>query len=504
MKKLRILICLMPLSALATSYTEFYVDPAGNNLNSGSTSNLLADYYASGGFFTNNTSATVCTWVKAGQTWTNVAVGSWASIYPDASTTNVFVGRVTATNATDITVSLTAKAGTVPASDAVGATSIRIGGAWAGPSSNNATAYANGFPLAFAAATLTNASGNVPSVNFRSAAYCITNAITHALAGPIIFAGYTNSPRDGGRATFIGTTNIAAYVMLTISGADCEFRDFIMATNGGSGNANGLLSVSGYSIFKRIIVHDTRNVGIYNTGSAIWYDCEIYNCNTGAYSYGVGLYAGYGTFHRMIARNNTAATTYGIRIHGLASFYNCIIASNSLGGMYMTYCQGPITIENCDFYNNGGSGINMDAASMVYLNIVNCNFFKNGAYGITSTTFGPRAGMIMNCAFGSGTQTNASGNINTTVSSGVQNSIDIQGTITYGANDTPWTDPANGNFTLKSTATTLAAGYAKWTQSTINSPTNTVSYPDIGAAQRASTNTTVVGGSSGGSYIFAQ
>lgn len=77
----------------------------------------------------------------------------------------------------------------------------------------------------------------------------------------------------------------------------------------------------------------------------------------------------------------------------------------------------------------------------------------------------------------------------------------ITNTLTYTANETPWVDPTNGNFTEKSTALTKARGSGVFQQRFVNSPTNTVSYPDIGAAQYPSTNA-----ASGGehSHVFAQ
>ncbi len=62
------------------------------------------------------------------------------------------------------------------------------------------------------------------------------------------------------------------------------------------------------------------------------------------------------------------------------------------------------------------------------------------------------------------------------------------GSITYAADVTPWVDPANGDFRI-TLAAAKSAGRGSFTQ-TQSSYTGTIGYPDIGAAQSASTNAT--------------
>ncbi len=145
---------------------------------------------------------------------------------------------------------------------------------------------------------------------------------------------------------------------------------------------------------------------------------------------------------------------------------------------------GYASISQCDFYNNGFFGIDTTSTGGVVVEIENCNFIKNGTFGILSDAGSNlRHGYIRNCAFGSGTQTNSSGGIDARLT-GVLES----GSITYAADVTPWVDPANGDFRINLTAA-KSVGAGSFTE-TASSYAGTIGYPDIGAAQSASTNAT--------------
>src|SRR5512139_2727305 len=112
------------------AYTEFYCDPVnGSNLNAGSTTDAAAVYTATNGGWDSGTGVFT---PAAGDPSATVSVGMFASVYLDAATVAVFVGRVTAVDSTTVTVSLTVKIGTAPATSANGRT-IKVGGAWKGP-----------------------------------------------------------------------------------------------------------------------------------------------------------------------------------------------------------------------------------------------------------------------------------------------------------------------------------------------------------------------------------
>jgi len=206
--------------------------------------------------------------------------------------------------------------------------------------------------------------------------------------------------------------------------------------------------------------------------------------------------AGSGLLVNCISYSNTTANSCGFVLNGM-NLLNCIAAYNGSDGFRITQ-NTSVQAINCDAYMNGGSGIDMSAASLCSALIRNCNLFTNSAYGIRSSGSASRIGVIQSCAFGTGTMTNALGNFDANINSGVYGGIIAQDSILFPANQTPWVDPGNGNFRITSSYA-KAAGASSFTQSLINSPTNTVGFPDVGAAQSASTNA-----AAGGSYTFAQ
>jgi len=139
------------------------------------------------------------------------------------------------------------------------------------------------------------------------------------------------------------------------------------------------------------------------------------------------------------------------------------------------------TFLGCEFYNNAAAGIDLTGSTAsTSLIVENSNFLKNGTFGITSSGSALRNGQIVNCGFGSGTQTNASGGLAANLGG-----INVSGTITYAANVTPWVDPANGDFTIN-LAVAQNGGRGKFT-ATAAGYGGTIGYPDIGAATHTNT-----------------
>lgn len=110
--------------------------------------------------------------------------------------------------------------------------------------------------------------------------------------------------------------------------------------------------------------------------------------------------------------------------------------------------------------------------------VENSNFIENGGWGINKTGIGSLNGRLANNGFGTGTAANASGKY-----TGVD-ALDISGDVDYTPNVTPWTDPANGDFRI-SLAAAKGTGRGNYTQ-TQEGYAGTVAFPDIGAAQSSS------------------
>jgi hypothetical protein len=467
----------------ATTYTEFYCQTTGNNLNAGSTTaDSAAHTYTSaivaGGWDSTTGIFTVASGNPAAD---NVALGDWASVYvTSGATVATFVARVTATNSTTITVSLTAKSGTAPATDALGATTLKHGGAWKGP---NAAAS---FPFNFVQNTMTDSGGNVPCVNIKSGtSYSMTAGITHSLAGPTRWQGYTTSVRDGGKFTIAGATSGSSYTAFTLSGVNNDLVDCIIQNNGSTGSAAGISATGGECLIQGVVVNSVRGHGVnVATASSTLIECEAYACNQSNTAALAGFFdAVTGTeFIRCISHDNAGSNTSGFRVSTgtttLCLFSECISDTNGEYGFALG-SQGSNWILNCDAYNNILDGVDLNSTAACFALIENSNFVKNGGWGInTSGSATLRNGLIINCGFGSGTQTNYLGQINTIAG------INIVNSQTYTANATPWVDPANGDFRINLVGA-KGTGRGTFTE-TAASYTGTVGKPDIGAAQGTS------------------
>lgn len=493
MKKL-LLLLLFP-TLLHAAHTEFYCYPASgddSNLNSGSSTNAPITY--AGGTFVRSTG--VFTVASGNPVEDGVDLGEFASIYTTAGATlATFIGRVTATNGTTITVSTTAISGATSSVDeGAGAATCKVGGPWTGP---NASVQ---FPFNFAANTMTNASGNVCRVNFQNAqAYTLNNsagAINHTLAGPVVFQGFTATPGDLGKATINDTTTAASYVLATIAGATIHLVDFIFHSSFSSGTSAGVVLSGGRNNAMRVVVHDVRGVGINLSSTGVLTECEAYACNKrAATDAGISMASAGGFAIRCISHDNSASGSVGFLLGNATAVIACIADSNAGDGFVISATSSAV-VRGCDSYANGGDGLDMTASgNPTMVSIENSNFVDNTGWGINSSASPTlRGGSILNCGFPNtgGSTSNGSGNINTAIEG-----VLVSGTVTYANTETPWSNPSTGDFRI-TLAAAKGAGIGSYAR-TDGASTSTVGYPDIGAAQHQETAT-----SSGGSYTWAQ
>lgn len=452
--------------------TEFYVVPTGSNLNGGSGTNTTAAYTSVNGNW-NGTS--IFTPTDGSTPASTVNVGDFASVYLDGATVGVYVARVTVVAAGvngAITLSTTAFSGTAPTSSATGR-SIKVGGAWKGPNA------AEAFPFGFVTSALTDASGNIPRVNLKGGTnYAVTAGITHANAGPIVWQGYTTTVGDQGKATIDGGTSGASYTVITTSCANNSFLDLIWSNNGATGNADLVIDSGVENLFTRCVFHDSRGTGILFSGTGGAVSCEAYanGKNNSTTKAGFGCTSQGTHFISCITHDNTGSNTSGFNIGAATYMIFCISDTNGKDGVTYTGILGGLVMMGCDVYNNGAAGLDMTGASGTFLDMQNCNFLKNTTWAVTSSGSALRNGRIRNCGFGTGTQANGSGNVDTNVGGIVVNS-----SVNYASGVTPWVDPANGDFRIN-LAASKSTGYGVFTE-TAASYTGTVAYPDIGAAQ---------------------
>jgi hypothetical protein len=403
-----------------------------------------------------------------------VAVGDFASVYADGATVTTLVGRVTARTTTTITVSTTAKSGTT--TDGTSNRTVKIGGAWAGPSGTS------GFPFTLVSSSLQNASSELPRVNFKNdATYSITAAISCGTTGPVCYRGYTTSYGDSGRFTIDGGTSGASYVLLTFTLNNQWIENCILQNNGATGSATGLQMSGGGArcLVINVVVNNVRGAGISLTSGSVCEECETYACNQSNTSGLGGIMCSTGTLIRCISHDNSGSNNCGFIVGsgGVSpKLIQCIADTNGMDGFSLATTVGAVELVSCDTYNNVRDGIRNSSAGNSFTLIESCNCVKNGGYGVNiSSVVSTAVTLIRSCGFGAGTQVNTLGQTNGTTYAVVT------GSVTYASDSNPWVDPANGDFRI-SLAAAKGAGRGTFTQ-TASSYTGTVGYPDIGAAQ---------------------
>lgn len=451
------------------AYTEFYCKTTGSNLNAGSTDQDAANYtYASGNWVQSTRVFTLA----SGNT-TGVSVGMFASVYANGSTVTGYVGRISAVTSTTITIDATAIAGTAP-TDGTGTRTCKVGGRWAGPNA------AVGHPFNFVTKELRDTSDNTARVNFHtSATFSITTAMTHTLAGPCVFEGMTSTPGDGGVAVIDGGTSGASYILLNESGGRNCFKNLEFRNNGATGTATGVV-FNRDSMAIRCVFHDFRGGGV--TAAGLNVECRAYACNTSNTTNVGGFQSSASSgsvFVRCVANDNTGSNTNGFYITTNTVLFQCIADTNGANGFRLVGAA-VATLIQCEAYNNTADGV--DSSNTQHLRYFeNCNFIDNGGYGIDGPSGSYTVTQLVDCGFGSGTAANASGTTNNIKGD------TSEGTVTYASNETPWTDPAAGDFTVDN-ADAIDAGRATFPGS------YATAYATIGAAQP-----TAGGGGGGGS-----
>lgn len=449
-------------------FTNFCCRSGGSNLNAGTRTGdttepgtAAAFTYASG----NSDGTSLFTAPGGSNPQTDgVAVGDWGSVYLNAATVAVFIGRVTAVSTTTITFSTTNKSGTFPVSG-TGTVTCKIGGAWAGPTG------ATTFPISFMTNTAINGSAQPVRINMKSDQ---TYTRTSAMSGPtaaVNVEGYTTSYGDGGFATLTSSSPI---VILTMNAGGKVKHLKISSTTGTGTSANVVMNTSSATL-ERCEVTGARGNGITITATVNVIGCEVYNCNIANTAGAGGISAGGTGAHiaDCFVHDNAGVNNCGFQVSAPTRIIRCVSESNGLAGLRCA-AFGVLLIENCDFYNNAGDGINFNAVTG-YAIVRNCNFIKNGGWGINGTNLAYTLDII-NCAFGAGTMANTSGQT-------TGNAINAVGIITYPTDFNPYCDSLNGNFTLKALEY-LDAGYNNFVQRAASYAGSTQELP-IGAVPPA-------------------
>lgn len=490
MKRLFALLFLAS-SLTVSAFTEFYCDATnGNNLNGGS-STATSVYTSTNGNWNGSSTFTPTDGSNPATASPACVVGDFASVYNDGATApTAFIARITGvTNATNgaITVSTTARAGTIPSSSATART-IRCGGVWKGPNAGS------GFPITFSnggAGTLsaaTNSAGDAVRVNFKNnSTYSVSTAISGtAQQSSLLLQGYSSSIGDGGKATIDGGGN---NIQVLSTGQGQHIADFIISNVGvTTGTAVGFSTSNSGSAF-RVVVHDVRGIGISLGAASSITECEVYAFNKSNTAGNPGIFFGTGsTARRCYIHDGTGSNCDGIETSAGTTnslIDRCILDTLGGNGIVLNSSNSGsvmyFSISNCDFYNNTGAGIKVVAvAGNYYVHIENNNFIKNGTYAFDGgSTFTRLFGFMYNNGYGAGTQANNSGNYHTTGNVILDDNTGTNSRVVYANDVTPYTAPTTGNFSIN-LATAEGTGRGAFTQ-TDGTNTGSVGFPDIGA-----------------------
>lgn len=508
---MRLFLTLLLLTIVArAANTEFYVQNTGSNLNAGSSTSNTALVTGTGGDWNSGTGV----YTFAGATdLSGVSAGMFASVYNDGATEAVFVGRITAADdgADTITVSTTAKSGTAPTTSTADDRSIKVGGAWDGPSGTS------WFPLGFVAGAMTNSSGDVVRVNIKTGTYGVSDdGPTNSNAGPVVWEGYTTTAGDGtaamsyplitGDADQNGTADTLPFIGWTISGARHEVRYLKFQKNGVDDpgpNADGdymLRTTSGGTgaVFYRCKFDYTWRDAL-RTGAEGGYviECEGNGCNVDAANT-YGQFQAYASTyylrcwaHHAFKEGDAGDPGFAFQAGAgqLVTYDSCVSSHNGGQGWWNVTGSPVLVMKNCIAYANGLAGIEFANISGVTATayLENNIFAENGESGIKhlNTTWATRG---MNNAFYS----NTDGEVAQGISGMLVGSVTLTGD--------PFVSPGTtvGDFRLNATAGSGAAcrqggmGAFLFTSSAYS--TGIVSTPDIGIETRGTVGSASFGG----------
>lgn len=420
---------------------DFYMQPTGSNLNSGSSSGDAADHtYASGNLATSGGVATFT--VASGDPQADgVQVGDRVSIYPDGSSVTPFVGTVTAVTSTTIACSSTVnKFGTIP-TDGTGNRTLKVGGAWAdlgitasGCAFNTGT---TNFGLRI----------NVKAGTYANGGTSRTLALAGATTAPIVWRGYKTTPGDMDSrpaSTRVAGTDIPSWTFddanLTSSGGHQTFENIDIV---GARSAAAQFVVSGNlssQRFKRLRVENTNAAAASSavsvsgsSSSHVWFECWFK-----ATSSATRVFQG-ATAHAILG---CVCTGGGIGFEmsvGQPMIHDCLIISTGSHGIQSSLTL--IAIGNT-FYNCGGDSIRITAFASTTISFIANNVFSlSGGYDINNS---------------SGTATNFCNrvaNISHSPTSGHENGFGDSPNY-YAATDasSPFTNAGTGDFSLAGTS----------------------------------------------------
>jgi len=354
---------------------------------------------------------------NSGNNWSGVAVDDW--ICWDTAGVKEFRRVDTIApdeDATKITISAAATAGS--------SKTTNVGGAWA--------------TIDFAASTMSttfiNNASDPPRTNIKNDGN-YTEKVTFDYGGSstinLFFEGYTTTVGDGGKP----------YINYTVSGNTLYHNKYYVnlknlringTTNSGTLNPLNMYTTSGYSQIVGVEVSATYMTCISCRGIHIFFEnCSVYggpsNTRTGMIAYAggccfIGCYA-YGHFGTVFENYYNGVGNTSIIID------RCINAATCTTGFYVAYAGNKVF--NCINWGTATNAFLIDSYHTHFINCIACNATYGFKGSATTQTFARKCA-VYNCD-----------NDYTDLMTAID-------PIALSAN--PFTDTANGDFTLNSEA----------------------------------------------------
>lgn len=231
------------------------------------------------------------------------------------------------------------------------------------------------------------------------------------------------------------------YIMINFaSGSHSSIRNFII--DGNSGTARCLNFTANVRVHNVKCMGSTGawgSAGIATYGAA---NCTSNYCEFTGASNSTCVYVGgahhfyYCSFHDSTVRGVQLAS-------GVSFFVNCLFYRNTGattdGADFTAAAAAGVTFLNCVFADNGRNGLNFASGAGGTTTVYNSVFYGNAAYGIDGAAV--LDGLwVYNCAFGA----NGTAAYDTSDVVHVINELTLTGD--------PFTDKANGDFTINNTA----------------------------------------------------
>ncbi|VTR93198.1 unnamed protein product [Gemmata massiliana] len=348
------------------AWTEFYIQPGGDNTNSGTTVTSTATIATSNGSWDTTTNRFTA---ASGTPFLSATIGDWAAIMADGAIGFTSLSQITAVDpsGTYIDVTATGRIGVIPATSASGRT-CKMGGAWADfaiatPGSQWGASGTAAVPMRI----------NVKAATYANASTARTFATAGSGTAPIWIRGYNTTPGD------LENDYTNAPPLLTFAAAG--------------------FTISG-------TCYCVTNFSVLNTGSssAIWnwsgtngradrIRAEAQNSPSGVQAFtsgtnGAGMLVTNSWFKVPTTASQVYTATSTVQMHG------CVFEG---GQNAVTTSSAGTTLNHCVFIGQTTRAINAATATIL---LMNCSFVGSFSDSIVRWSSSPGVlSSITNCVF---------------------------------------------------------------------------------------------------------